>query len=155
MNPSAPSKAEIEILANFRYRLRCFLRTSEQLTRDAGVTNLQYLLLLHVEGFPGRNWASITELAERLQAKHHGVVALVNRSEKLGLVSRRPGRVDGREVEVHLTRSGARTVRHLAQLHRDELIRMAGVFAVPSQRQLRATRSPTSRQRRVTHAAVQ
>jgi DNA-binding MarR family transcriptional regulator len=129
-------KEDFETLSDFRYQLRSFQRWSEQLTRRAGITNLQYLLMLHVKGFPGREWATITELAERLQAKHHGVVALVTRCEKLGLVERRPGRSDGREVEIHLTRKGERTVARLARLHRDELIRIEGAFAVPGKEQL-------------------
>jgi DNA-binding MarR family transcriptional regulator len=137
------AKAEFETLSNFRYQLRCFLRISEQLTRRMGVTNLQYLLLLHVKGYPGREWATITELAERLQAKHHGVVALVSRCEKLGLVERHAGRSDGREVEIHLTRKGGQTVDRLARLHRDELIRLEGIFAVPGKEQLtRAAAAP-------------
>jgi DNA-binding MarR family transcriptional regulator len=125
------AKAEFETLSDFRYQLRRFQHWSEQLTRRHGVTNLQYLLMLHVAGFAGREWATITELAERLQAKHHGVVALVTRCEKLGRVERRPGRSDGREVEIHLTRKGARTVERLARLHRDELMRIEGIFEVP------------------------
>ena len=62
-------KSEFEALAAFRYQLRRFLLFSELLTRRHGVTNLQYLLLLQVKGFPGREWANIGELAERLQAK--------------------------------------------------------------------------------------
>ena len=118
------SKAEFETLSNFRYKLRRFIRWSEQLTRRAGVTNLQYLLMLHIKGYAGREWASITELAERLQAQHHGVVALVSRCEALGLVVRRPGRSDGREVEVHLTAKGDRLTRRIAGLHRNELLRL-------------------------------
>ena len=45
------TKAEFETLSNSRYQLRCFLRLSEQLTRRAGITNLQYLLLLHIRGY--------------------------------------------------------------------------------------------------------
>lgn len=131
MSESPIDKREFESLANFRYQLRRFVRWSEQITRRAGVTNLQYLLMLHVKGFPGRDWATITELAERLQAKHHGVVALVSRCERLGLVVRRPGRSDGREVEVHLTPRGARAVARLAALHRDELLRLQGILAIP------------------------
>ena len=56
-------KSEFEALADFRYQLRRFLRFSELLTRRHGVTNLQYLLLLQVKGFPGREWANIGELA--------------------------------------------------------------------------------------------
>lgn len=130
------AKAEFETLSDFRYQLRRFQRWSEQLTRRHGVTNLQYLLMLHVKGFAGREWATITELAERLQAQHHGVVALVTRCEKLGLVERRPGRSDGREVEIHLTRKGDRTIDRLARLHREELVRIEGSFAVPGRQQL-------------------
>jgi len=133
------AKAEFETLSNFRYQLRRFQRWSEQLTRSSGVTNLQYLLMLHVRGYTGREWATITELAERLQAQHHGVVALVTRCEKLGLVERRPGRSDGRAVEIHLTRKGERTVERLARQHREELMRIEGSFAVPGREQLTRT----------------
>ncbi len=129
-------KQDFETLSDFRYQLRRFQRWSEQLTQRAGVTNLQYLLMLHVKGFAGREWATITELAERLQAQHHGVVALVTRCEKLGLVERRPGRADGRAVEIHLTRKGERMVARLAAQHRDELIRIEGMFEVPGKERL-------------------
>ena len=75
------SKAEYEALARFRYQLRRFLRFSEKATRRKGVTPLQYQLMLQIKGFPGREWATVVELAERLQAKHHGVVALISRCE--------------------------------------------------------------------------
>jgi DNA-binding MarR family transcriptional regulator len=140
MSESSFGKRDFETLSAFRYQLRRFQRWSEQLTRRAGVTNLQYLLMLHVKGFPGREWATISELAERLQARHNSVVALVTRCEKLGLVERRTGRVDGREVEIHLTRTGERTVARLARLHRDELIRIEGIFAVPGKEQLASLR---------------
>lgn len=136
MSDTPLDKQDFETLSNFRYQLRRFVRWSEELTRRAGITNLQYLLMLHVKGFPGREWATITELAERLQAKHHGVVALVTRCEKLGLVERRPGRSDGREVEIHLTRKGGRLVARLAGQHRDELIRIEGIFEVPGKERL-------------------
>jgi DNA-binding MarR family transcriptional regulator len=134
-------KADFETLSNFRYQLRRFLRWSEQLTRRSGVTNLQYLLMLHIKGFAQREWATIGELAERLQAQQHGVVALVTRCENLGLVERRPGRADGREVEVHLTRKGDRLVDRLARLHRDELMRLEGVFEVPGKEDLTRPKS--------------
>lgn len=130
------AKEDFETLSQFRYQLRRFVHWSEELTGRAGVTNLQYLMLLHIKGFPGRNWATIGEIAERLVAKHHGTVALVNRCEKLGLVERRTGRDDGRTVEVHLTRKGVRLIDRLARQHRDELLRLEGVFAVPGQEHL-------------------
>lgn len=114
-------KADFVALAEFRYRLRCFLRFSEELTQRHGVTPLQYQLLLQLRGFPGRDWATVAELAERLQAKHHGVVALVSRCEAAGLVRRRASASDLRRVEVHLTPEGGRCIDTLAALHREEL----------------------------------
>ncbi len=117
-------KHDYEHLSDFRYVLRHFLRVSEELCQAEGITALQYQLLLHVWGFPGRDWASIGELAERLQAKHHGVVALINRCEKMQWVTRKPGRLDRRVVEIHLLPAGAALVERLAALHRDELQRL-------------------------------
>lgn len=125
------SKQEFETLSHFRYQLRRFLRFSEEATHAAGVTHLQYLLLLHIKGHQGREWATIGELAERLQSHHHGVVSLASRCEKLGLVRREQGRSDRREVELHLTPQGEQLVNKLARLHRDELLRLQGIFQVP------------------------
>lgn len=145
MNEPDFTKQDFETLSDFRYQLRRFLRWSEQLTRRSGVTNLQYLLMLHVKGYAEREWATITELAERLQAQHHGVVALVTRCEKLGLVERKAGRSDGREVEIHLTRKGEKLVEKLARQHRDELIRIEGMFAVPGKARLSRAGSPVAK----------
>ena len=75
-------KDDFEALSEFRYQLRRFLRFSEDAAQSEGLTPLQYLLMLHIKGYPGREWTSISELAERLQAQHHGVVALVTRCVK-------------------------------------------------------------------------
>lgn len=128
---AVPTKSELEQLAEFRYQLRRFLRFSEDATRRNGVTMTQYLLLLQIGGYPGRDWATISELADRLQAKHHGVVSLVSRCEALGWVTRSPHAADKRVIEVRLTAQGWRTVNRLAQLHRDELASVGDKFFVP------------------------
>lgn len=117
---SAVTKAQIEQIANFRFQLRLFLRFSEQISRRHGVTPLQYQLLLQVGGFPERDWATIGELAERLQARHNAVVSLVTRCESLGLVIRASSPTDRREVHVRLTKPGNRLLEKLAHLHRAE-----------------------------------
>jgi DNA-binding MarR family transcriptional regulator len=136
MAKPALNKKEFETLSQFRYQLRRFLRFSEQVTRRNGITPLQYLLLLHIKGFPGREWATVGELAERLQAQHHGVVALISRSEARGWVTREQGKADRREVEVHLTAKGERMVAKMAQLHRDELLNPEGSFLLPQLQEL-------------------
>ena len=130
MSTRKMSKTDFETLAEFRYALRRFLRFSEEVTRKSGVTPLQYQLMLQIKGFPGRDWANVAELSERLQAKHHGVVALISRCEEAGLVRRNASRGDKRRVEVQLTKKGDECLEQLARLHRDELQSVKSGFTV-------------------------
>jgi len=131
----APSKSmtrrQYETLATFRYELRRFLRYSEQITRDHGLTPLQYQLMLQIRGFPGGRSPTVGELAERLQAKHHGVVSLLTRCERLSLIERRASPADRRSVHVRLTARGEKALERLARLHRDELMTRGARFALP------------------------
>lgn len=120
-------KKRYEALSDFRFRLRSFLRFSENAAREEGITVLQYQLLLHTQGFAGREWASIREIAERLQAQAHGVVALVSRCEAAGLVRRQPSQTDRRQVEVHLLPAGREKLARLAMRHADPLADLAEV----------------------------
>jgi DNA-binding MarR family transcriptional regulator len=130
---SAPlTKTEFEALSEFRFQIRRFERFSEDAVQACGITPLQYLLLLHVKGFPGRAFATVGELAHRLQAKPHGVVALVTRCEENGFVERRQGSADRRQVEIHLLAAGEKILRHLAELHRTELQSLGSVFPIAS-----------------------
>lgn len=131
-NKSRVSKKQYETLATFRYELRRYLRYSEEVTRKHGVTPLQYQLLLQIKGYPDREQATVTELAERLQAKHHGVVALITRCESLGLVERRVDGQDRRRVLVRLTDKGEKRLERLAELHRSELLSLQQRFFVPT-----------------------
>src|SRR6201994_3755254 len=98
-----PDKQDLEAMSVFRYELRKFLRVSEEIANAAGITTLQYQLLLHVRGFAGRHWATVGELAERLQAAPNGTAAPVSRCEYARLVIRKADENDRRQVQVHLT----------------------------------------------------
>ena len=124
------ARADFEALAQFRYELRRFLRFSEDAARSEGLTPLQYQLLLQLAGFPGRPWALVGELADRLQMAPHGVVALLSRCERARLVERRQGANDRRQVEVHLTRRGASAVTKVATRNWPELQALSSVFRV-------------------------
>lgn len=117
----AMSKADYEAVAAFRYTIRRFLRFSEQAARREGVTPQQHQLLLAVKGFPGRDHATISELAHRLQMRQHSIVGLVDRTEALGLVRREHGTEDRRQVFVWLTPAGEEKLRRLSAQHRREL----------------------------------
>ncbi len=130
------NKAEFAALSDFRYQLRSFVRFSEDITDGFGVTNLQYLLLLHIKGYKDREWATVGELAERLQTHHNGVVSLASRCEKLGLIYRQRGTSDKREVQIYLTPKGNKLVTKIAGLHRDELLSLQGKFRIPGRQTL-------------------
>lgn len=126
---SALSKTDYERLANFRYALRRLARQTELEAREVGLSPQQYLLLLNIKGFPGRTWANITELAERLQVRHNAVIGLVNRAEERGLVTRQqdPDASDRRVVQIHLTTTGETLLHRMARALHDEreLVRKA------------------------------
>ena len=114
-------KGDYELLAQFRYALRKFLGFSEAAARENGVTPQQYQALLAIEGFPGRSWVTVGELAERMQIAHHSAVGLVDRMTTLRLVRRSPSKTDRRRVEVQLTAKGLAILEKLLRLHRKEL----------------------------------
>jgi DNA-binding MarR family transcriptional regulator len=130
---SAPlTKEDFEALAQFRFGIRRYLRFSEETVRRHGLSPQQYQLLLALKGFPGRDWATVGELAERLQLRHHSVVELLNRAQGQGLVQRVPDPSDRRAVRVELTAAGNEILARLSALHRDELRRMqAAAFSLP------------------------
>ena len=94
------TKQDFEALARFRFGIRRYLRFSEETVRSHGLTPQQYQLLLALKGFPEREWATVRELADRLQLRHHSVVELVNRAQRQGLVERAAHPDDARAVRV-------------------------------------------------------
>ncbi len=115
------TKRHFEMLAEVRYALRRFLRFGEDAARKAGLTPQQHQLLLAVKGFPGRDWATVGEVAERLQLRHHSAVGLVDRAEQLGLIHRKTDPDDRRVVRISLTAAGDRALSRLTGLHVVEL----------------------------------
>jgi DNA-binding MarR family transcriptional regulator len=130
--PGPLSKHDFEALARFRFGIRRYLRFSEDAVRRHGLTPQQYQLLLALKGFPGRDWATVGEVAERLQLRHHSTVELVTRAQRQGLVDRAPHPDDGRAVRVVLTASGERLLGELSALHRDQLDRMSAMLTLPA-----------------------
>ncbi len=124
------SKTQYVGLSDFRFQLARFQRFSERATRAAGITQTQYLLLLHIRGFRGRDWATVGELAIRLQASPHGTAALIKRCVALRLEIKRRSATDARCVEVHLAPRGDKLVRRIALQHRNELRSLRNVFRI-------------------------
>ena len=94
-------------VAEFRAALRRFLRRTERIARDSGLTPQRYLLLLMIKGAAdGSERSTVTTLAERLQLAQSTVTELVGRAEDAGLLTREPSRVDGRVAHLGLTERG-------------------------------------------------
>jgi DNA-binding MarR family transcriptional regulator len=113
--------SEYQSLAEFRYQLRCFLHFSEQAARAVGLEPQQHQLLLTLKGLPFGRSATVSELAERLQIRHHSTVELINRMVDRGLLERSRDEIDQRKVIIHLTPNGENVLRKLSLLHRTEL----------------------------------
>ncbi len=113
--------AEFRALADFRFRIRRFLRFSEDQARASGLESQQHQLLLAIKGLPPDIPPTIGELASRMLIRHHSAVELVNRLAEHGAVERIPGEADHRKVLVRLTRNGERLLHRLSVAHRAEL----------------------------------
>lgn len=118
---ASPSLAEVRALAEFRYQIRRFLRFSERAARAAGLEPRQHQLLLAVKGLPLGRLATVGEIAERLQVRHHSAVELIDRLAARGLVRRRRHAPDRRQVVVRLSARGEAVLRELSLVHLAEL----------------------------------
>jgi len=96
-------------VADFRASLRAFLRQSERVARQSGLTPQRYLLLLMIKGAPdGSGRSTVTELARRMQLAQSTITELVSRAEESGLVTREQSGRDGRVAYLRLTPEGDR-----------------------------------------------
>jgi DNA-binding MarR family transcriptional regulator len=118
-------KADYETLSELRYLMRRFAAFSEAAARSSGLTPQQHQALLAIKGFPGHERATIGELAERLNVRHHSVVGLVDRLVSKGLLRRFPDTRDRRRVRVGLTSKSQTLLAGLSRVHRDQLRRLA------------------------------
>lgn len=119
------TKRDYVMLAAFRYSLRQFLRFSEDAAHQAGLTPQQHQALLAIKGFPGRDFVTIGELAERLQLVHHSTVGLVDRLQKHKFIRRATNQSDHRKVHVALTAKGEKVLEKLSAEHREQLRRLS------------------------------
>ena len=109
------SLTDYRALAEFRYQIRRFLRFSEEAAYAAGLEPQQHQLLLAIKGLPEGRKATIGELAERLQLRHHSTVELIDRLVKRELVERHRDEEDQRRVFVSLTSQGEEVLNTLSR----------------------------------------
>jgi DNA-binding MarR family transcriptional regulator len=118
-----PSSEEFREAAELRASLRKFMRASERIAREEGLTPSRHLLLLMIKTAPGGR-STVTDLAERMQLTQSTVTELVTRAESAGLLQREQSEDDARvfwlaltaEGETRLGRTVARTGRERQRL---------------------------------------
>lgn len=117
-------------VAALRGALRSFLRTSEQIARENGLTPQRHLLLLMIKGAPdGSGSATVTDLAERMELAQSTVTELVKRAEDAGLLERERSVADGRIAHLSLSREGERRLAAAFRAHDDERRRLQRMLA--------------------------
>ena len=89
------SVRDVIAVAEFRSALRHFLRRSEKVARQSGLTPQRYTLLMMIKGAPdGGEQSTVTEL--------------VRRAESAGLIDREQSQRDARVAHLRLTPEGER-----------------------------------------------
>ncbi len=113
---------EARLVSQFWEGLRAFLRRSELVARQHGLTPQRQQLLVMIAGAEdGRS--TITELSERLHLAQNTVTEHVRRAEDAGLITRETSADDGRVVHLTLTPEGDRRMRAtMADLRSDRVV---------------------------------
>jgi DNA-binding MarR family transcriptional regulator len=120
--------ADYQRLLTVRTGLRRFERWSADQATTHGLTASQHQLLLAIRGHDEPQGPTIGQVADYLLTRHHSVVELVDRTERLGLISRSRDPDDHRAVRLALTDHGAQVLESLTSVHLEELERLTALF---------------------------
>src|SRR3954464_3424301 len=104
-----PTIKDIIAVAEFRSALRHFLRRSEKIARQSGLTPQRYTLLMMIKGSPdGGEQSTVTELSERMQLAQSTVTGLWRAAGGGGLMEREQPQRGARVFHLGLTPGGGR-----------------------------------------------
>lgn len=132
MSRRALADADYARLLAFRIELRRFLRHSEAVAHDAGLTPSLHQLLLAIRGAAGGRGdpgPTIGEAAAALDVRHHTAVELAQRAEQLGLAQRTRDERDHRQVRLRLTPAGGRALERVTRANLPALGELAARLA--------------------------
>lgn len=110
-------------LAEFRFALRQFQAFSEERAAQVGLTPQQHQALLALRAASEED-ATVGYVARRLLLKPHSATGLIDRLEKLGLVTRHTAAADRRRAQLQLTPRALDLLASLSATHRAEIKRL-------------------------------
>ncbi|MBN9419351.1 hypothetical protein ABS71_06310 [bacterium SCN 62-11] len=114
---------DYEVLADFRYTVRRFLKFSEEAAGAVGLSPQQHQALLFARASQARR-VTVGDLAEWLQIKPHSAAELSSRLEAAGLLERRADPEDRRRTLLCASDYGNHLLESLTEVHRQELQRL-------------------------------
>ena len=117
MNERSLTDADYRRLLAFRVELRRFIRHSETVATETGLTPALHQLLLAIRGSTTAGGSNIATIAETLSVRHHTAVELAQRAEQLGLITRTRDEHDHRQLHLQLTNTGAASLETLSRSH--------------------------------------
>ena len=120
--------ADYRRLLMVRTGLRRFERWSADQAAGHGLTASQHQLLLAIRGHDEPQGPTLGQVAEYLLTRHHSVVELVDRTERLRLIIRSRDPDDHRVVRLTLAHRGAEVLESLSSAHLEELERLTALF---------------------------
>jgi len=135
-NPAIAEKTDYLLLSGFRRELRIYLDKSEALCRSHALTPMQYQLLLEIASFSAGEELHMGNLADNLQLTKHGILSLIDRCERMGLVERYTDQQARKKILVRLLPQGTRLVDLLVRLHKQQLQSVQEILASPACRDL-------------------
>jgi DNA-binding MarR family transcriptional regulator len=129
VSPRPLREADYERLLAFRIELRRFMRHSEAVAREAGLTPALHQLLLAIRGAGSAPGPTIREVATALDVRHNTAVELTQRAEQLELVRRTRDEHDHRQVHLQLTPTGRDRLEQLSRSHLPAIAQLASQLA--------------------------
>ncbi len=98
-----------------------FLHASERFARRAGLTAMEYDLLLALNTSPRNGSTNIAFLAERVMAYHHAASSAISRLVGRGLLEKGRSELDRRSVVLGLTAEGKSLLKEITARTLQEL----------------------------------
>lgn len=121
MKEKKPDQNDYEYLAEFRYRIRCFLEFSETMAKEIGLSSRHHQAILAVKGWEKKGGMGVGDLAERLRIQPHSATELVQRLVAQSLVQKTLHPEDRRRSVLKLTKKAEDLLSQLSARHLEEI----------------------------------